>query len=636
LSEQVDELNARLRKLREQVRFLSQKLNECCQQTTLDDMNRASDDRPAFDGLSIILAYFDIPEQIERTLVSCSPAYQGADSGQIEVIVVDNGSPQPFPQLLRKDYPVISKVVRVDGRPSPVTALNQAVAEARFSNVAFMIDGAHILSPGVFRYAKQACRLFRNPVIGVPQYVLGSVTQNLVSDHAGAFKREQKILDRLSWPDNGYALFRHATMPGERINKNFISAIESNCLITTKAVLDQHGGYDERFDEPGAGLANIELYMRLIHQHDVDYVMLAGEGTFHQDHGGVTTGANVEQRERKVERYRQRFQEVTGSETILNFRAPFLFGVAGPGSQTVPIISHQYARERNRILHELAEVYVERAKMGVGAGKPPRLVFEKAGEAGAGWPVLQPLGLRPEAALQSNRPEKDLNYMTYLRRLHQTLKPKLYFEIGVDTGTSLALSRCVSIGVDPAFEVTSAIAAPAKLFREKSDDFFANSGRCAHLFRSRIDLAFVDGMHLAEYVVRDLINTERWMSPDGVVVVDDVFPEQVEMADRDRRFNAWCGDVYEIIPILRRYRPDLDIRVYNAFIGPYRKGIATISGLDPSSTVLSAHLPEIHSEIKNGVYMAKSMDAMEAMIEPVEIADFDQWLQSRVAERAVS
>jgi hypothetical protein len=45
---------------------------------------------------------------------------------------------------------------------------------------------------------------------------------------------------------------------------------------------------------------------------------------------------------------------------------------------------------------------------------------------------------------------------------------------------------------------------------------------------------------------------ERRISPGAVVVLDDVLPGQPEMLQRDRKFNAWCGDVYKVIRLLRR------------------------------------------------------------------------------------
>ncbi|MEM9421331.1 MAG: hypothetical protein AAF986_02290, partial [Pseudomonadota bacterium] len=50
-----------------------------------------------FDGLSLVIAYYNIPQQLERTLLTCSPEYQDAPSDGLEVIIADNGSTTPLP-----------------------------------------------------------------------------------------------------------------------------------------------------------------------------------------------------------------------------------------------------------------------------------------------------------------------------------------------------------------------------------------------------------------------------------------------------------------------------------------------------------------------------------------------------------
>ena len=147
-----------------------------------------------------------------------------------------------------------------------------------------------------------------------------------------------------------------------------------------------------------------------------------------------------------------------------------------------------------------------------------------------------------------------------------------------------------------------------------SDQFFEDESRCGELLNTGIDLAFIDGMHLCEYVLRDIVNVERWCSPNGVIVLDDVLPEQLEMADRDRPYNAWCGDVYKIIPALREYRPDLEINVFEAFIGPYRKGLAIINGLNPSDKCLSEAYDEIRRRLRGSEYSVASIQELEALV----------------------
>jgi hypothetical protein len=147
-----------------------------------------------------------------------------------------------------------------------------------------------------------------------------------------------------------------------------------------------------------------------------------------------------------------------------------------------------------------------------------------------------------------------------LKRLHELLEPRTYLEIGVSTGASMSRSRARSIGVDPAFHVKRELLCDLHLVRATSDEFFAREHPLAHFDEPLIDLAFIDGMHLAEYALRDFINTERFTHAASVIVIDDMLPRNVPEADRDRSRpradNAWAGDVYKILEPLRD-RPDL-------------------------------------------------------------------------------
>lgn len=130
------------------------------------------------------------------------------------------------------------------------------------------------------------------------------------------------------------------------------------------------------------------------------------------------------------------------------------------------------------------------------------------------------------------------------------------------TGRSLTLSRVPSVGVDPFFAVKAEINCDLHLVRTTSDEFFARAEPFAHFDQPVVDLAFIDGMHLAEFALRDLINTERHCHPASVIVIDDVLPRSVDEGGRGRSGSAadggpWAGDVYKVIEVLRRHRPDL-------------------------------------------------------------------------------
>ncbi|WP_171130878.1 MULTISPECIES: glycosyltransferase [unclassified Ruegeria] len=183
-----------------------------------------------------------------------------------------------------------------------------------------------------------------------------------------------------------------------------------------------------------------------------------------------------------------------------------------------------------------------------------------------------------------------LHYLEFLRRLHATLKPEWYFEVGTQTGASLRLSSAKTISVDPAFIAQLELIGDKPelhLFQETSDKFFASNRLNA--MGVEFDLVFLDGMHLVEFLLRDFINTERHCKPDSVIVTHDCVPWNSDIAERDRITKDWTGDVWKIVPILRNYRPDLEIEVVDC--AP--TGLLIVSGLDPRNTALSDSYDEI-------------------------------------------
>jgi SAM-dependent methyltransferase len=196
-----------------------------------------------------------------------------------------------------------------------------------------------------------------------------------------------------------------------------------------------------------------------------------------------------------------------------------------------------------------------------------------------------------------------LPYMQVLGLLHRALPGRRYIEIGVRSGASLALARNRAIGVDPALDLVPQAVRDrpgTQLFAMTSDDFFA-----AHnprtLLGGRLDLAFVDGMHHHEFVVRDVMNCEAQMRPEGAIVLHDILPQSIAIARRlallpngefESFEGAWTGDVWRVLRVLRRWRPELRITVLDA----PPTGLAVLTGLDPASTVLRDNLAAILAE----------------------------------------
>jgi hypothetical protein len=109
------------------------------------------------------------------------------------------------------------------------------------------------------------------------------------------------------------------------------------------------------------------------------------------------------------------------------------------------------------------------------------------------------------------------------------------------------------------------------------------------LFPAGIDLAFIDGMHLVEFALRNFMNIERFSHKHTIVALHDCYPSNYEMAERERRTVAWSGDVWKLLPIFSRYRPDLRVRVFDC--PPV--GLVLVSHLARGNTALKKHYDEI-------------------------------------------
>jgi hypothetical protein len=95
------------------------------------------------------------------------------------------------------------------------------------------------------------------------------------------------------------------------------------------------------------------------------------------------------------------------------------------------------------------------------------------------------------------------------------------------------------------------------LFCRARNDFFFFHVRESIL--APIDLAFIDGTHLAEFVYRDFSYLEQFVAPSGIIVIDALFPNHPLQAARNRQIQAQCGDVWRFTEVLIETRPDLQL-----------------------------------------------------------------------------
>lgn len=188
--------------------------------------------------------------------------------------------------------------------------------------------------------------------------------------------------------------------------------------------------------------------------------------------------------------------------------------------------------------------------------------------------VISPLGTDEE-----ERTSGAQSYLDVLTAAHEVLAPRLYLEIGVRHGRSLQLARGPALGIDPTPEITAELASSVRIVTATSDQYFSG---LADQGLANLDLAFIDGMHLFDYALRDFMNIERRAHAGTLVVIDDVLPGHPAQAERDRRTRVWTGDIWKLAALLTHVRPDLTL----VTLDTAPTGLLLIAGLDPSNRLL--------------------------------------------------
>jgi hypothetical protein len=186
------------------------------------------------------------------------------------------------------------------------------------------------------------------------------------------------------------------------------------------------------------------------------------------------------------------------------------------------------------------------------------------------------------------------DYYAMLKRLHAFLKPKTYVEIGTREGRSFRLARSAThaVGIDPNPLLVGPVPPGVKVFATTSDLFFASHDLREELGGSPVDLAFIDGMHLFEFALRDFINLEKHACRASTILVHDCYPENAATATRKRTTQIWSGDVWKLLLCLKKYRPDLEL----ATVDVPPTGLGIIRNLNPASRVLPSVLEEACAE----------------------------------------
>lgn len=288
--------------------------------------------------LSVVVVVHNMQREAARTLYSLSADYQrDIDPDDYEVIVVDNGSNPAFDTSIFDTLHGNFRVIRLFPAPSsPVHAINVGLASAAGDVIGVMIDGARIVTPGLLHYARTGVKMFPSAVVCTLGWYLGYDQQRWGIECGYNKDREDALLEAIDWKSDGYRLFEISAADETTVDGWFGVICESNALFLSRENWNILNGVDEGFDCPGGGFANLDLIIRAFELPNARLVVMLGEGTFHQLHGGIATNAAHTQITDKVDLWREQYKHLRGRD----WAPPSLPARVFLGNLPVPALRH--------------------------------------------------------------------------------------------------------------------------------------------------------------------------------------------------------------------------------------------------------------------------------------------------------
>lgn len=127
--------------------------------------------------------------------------------------------------------------------------------------------------------------------------------------------------------------------------------------------------------------------------------------------------------------------------------------------------------------------------------------------------------------------------MNKLEIINQAIREggfKSYLEIGLGDLKNFKGVVCEEKqGTDPAVKTDT-----PGCYQMASDEFFGNSEG------EKFDVIFIDGLHHAEQVEKDIVNSWNSLNPGGIILIHDIKPHNELMSLVPRQTKQWTGDVF--------------------------------------------------------------------------------------------
>ena len=118
---------------------------------------------------------------------------------------------------------------------------------------------------------------------------------------------------------------------------------------------------------------------------------------------------------------------------------------------------------------------------------------------------------------------------------------KKYLEIGVFNPyrNFNKINIEYKIGIDPDSKTNPSIVTT-------SDNFFKYN-------KSKFDIIFIDGLHIKEQVIRDILNSLKFLTINGTIILHDCNPKDEISQKVPKETDHWNGNVWEAFVYIRTH-----------------------------------------------------------------------------------
>jgi SAM-dependent methyltransferase len=149
------------------------------------------------------------------------------------------------------------------------------------------------------------------------------------------------------------------------------------------------------------------------------------------------------------------------------------------------------------------------------------------------------------------------NHSELLNLIAKKINAKIYIEIGVfnpdHNFNKIEVEEKIGVDPDPNAGATACMT---------SDNFFSFFKKIG----GHADLVWIDGLHHADQVKKDIENAWEVLSPGGVIAIHDCNPHKESITHVPRDSREWCGDVYKVVSNItdsKKFTVDFD---YGCFV----------------------------------------------------------------------